>query len=248
MIYENYPDIFSPDSPIAYYKRLHIEKADKIIAVSNQTKNDILKYYNLDSDKIDVVYHGIDINQPLVYEDIKGLPELYILYVGNRYGYKNFALMIEAFSILSMQYPEIKLVLVGGNLEIAEQELLRRNHITEKVMQIAATDEQLNLLYTKALFFVYPSLYEGFGIPILEAFKNDCPVLLSNASCFPEIAGNAAVYFESKSVDSFVAEMRNLLESTSLRERLIEQGKEKLIHYSMQSCVDNTMKIYKNFI
>lgn len=245
MIYENYPDIFSPDSPIAYYKRLYIEKANKIIAVSHQTKNDILKYYKLNEDKIDVVYHGIDVKQPIIYEDIQNLPESYILYVGNRYGYKNFSLLIAAFSLLSKEYPELKLILAGGNLEIAEQELLYRNHIREKVIQIAATDEQLNLLYRKTLFFIYPSLYEGFGIPILEAFKNGCPVLLSDASCFPEIAGNAAAYFEALSLDSLISEMKKLLESTNKRKNLIEKGNEQLTFYSMESCVSNTIETYK---
>ncbi|MGJ1324204.1 glycosyltransferase family 4 protein [Sphingobacterium faecium] len=246
MIYENYPDIFSSDSPIAHHKRLHIEKADKIIAVSEKTKSDILKYYNLNEDKIEVVYHGIDLNQSLVSEDIRNLPQSYILYVGNRYGYKNFSLLIQAFSKLSIEFPELKLVLAGSSLAISEQELLYRNHITDKVIQVQATDEQLNLLYMKALFFVYPSLYEGFGLPILEAFKNGCPVLLSNASCFPEIAGDAAAYFEAGSLDSFVSEMKSLLESELLREDLVKKGKEKLLNYSIHSCIEKTIKIYKS--
>lgn len=130
--------------------------------------------------------------------------------------------------------------MAGGNLEIAEQELLYRNHIREKVIQIAATDEQLK----KALFFIYPSLY-GFGIPILEAFKNGCPVLLSDASCFPEIAGNAAAYFEALSLDSLISEMKKLLESTNKRKNLIEKGNEQLTFYSMESCVSNTIETYK---
>lgn len=248
MIYENFPDFFPSNEPTAYYKRLHIEKADRIIAVSNQTKIDILKHYDLDESKIAVVHHGIDLTIPSVYEDISDLPKDYILYVGGRYGYKNFQLLVQAFSILISKYDNVKLVVAGASLGIAEKELLLRNNLQEKVFIYSASNEQLNTLYKKALFFVYPSIYEGFGLPILEAYKNDCAVLLSNASCFPEIAGEGAAYFEPFSVDSLTEKMKILLDDIEYRDGLIKKGREKLLDYPMKNCIGNTIKVYKSLI
>lgn len=248
MIYENFAELFPPNDLIALHKRLQIQKADKIIAVSQQTKEDILKHYRISESKIDVVHHGIDLTIPSVYEDIPDLPKDYILYVGGRYGYKNFQLLVQAFSTIVNRYDNLRLVVAGSPLGVAERELLYRRNVLDKVTVIPASDEQLNTLYKKALFFVYPSIYEGFGLPILEAYKNECPVLLSNGSCFPEVAGTAAAYFETFSVESLVEQMSILLESPTERAGFIEKGKEKLSRYSIDTCVDNTIKTYQSLL
>lgn len=245
MIYENFPNLFSPNEPTAYYKRLHIERADRIIAVSNKTKEDILKHYSLDESKITVVHHGIDLKAPLSYQKIADLPKNYVLYVGGRYGYKNFELLVQAFSIVSTKYDDLKLVVAGNPFGIAEQELLLRNKLSNKVISYVASDEQLNTLYKNALFFVYPSIYEGFGISILEAYKNGCPVLLSNASCFPEVAGEAAAYFETFSVESLIHQMDLLLGSLTYRKKLVQKGNERLQDYPICYCVENTAAVYR---
>ena len=107
-----------------------------------------------------------------------------------------------------------------------------------------STDD-LGQLYRQALLFVYPSLYEGFGIPILEAYANHCPVALSNASCFPEIAGEAGAYFKPESVDSIYETISSLLDSDGERTALIQAGKERLKRYSWQKTAEQTGQVYR---
>jgi len=248
MIYENFPDLFHSSEPTAYNKRLHMERADKIIAVSHNTKADIVKFYPSLENKIEVVYHGLGNDFGLNCEDIINLPEQFVLYVGGRYGYKNFSLMIQAFANVTKEFKGLKLVVAGSPLGTAEEETLYRNGIRNKVIHISATDSQLNTLYKKAIFFIYPSTYEGFGLPILEAYKMGCPVLLSDASCFPEIARDAAAYFEVHALESLVEKMKVLLQSSFYRNSLIDLGKEKLKLYTMQACIENTVKVYQSLM
>ncbi|TYR38234.1 glycosyltransferase family 4 protein [Sphingobacterium phlebotomi] len=248
MIYEKYAGFFSPDDPTPYEKRVLIERADKIIAISHKTKEDILYYNRIDEDKIDVVYHGIDLDKAITYEENMILPAEYVLYVGSRFGYKNFPLFVEAFGYISTKKKDLKLVVVGAALGSAEKELLYRNGILDKILQMSVTDSQLNTLYKNAIMLVYPSLYEGFGLPILEAFKNGCPVLLSRASCFPEIAGDSAAFFEPTSVESLIYEMLRIIEDPFLRISLIDRGRTKLQEYNVDKCVKGTLYTYRSVI
>lgn len=246
MTYEALPHLFTAHDPLPYNKRLLVERADKIIAISENTKNDLLKYLDIDENKIDIIHHGISTEQPK-YEQIKNLPKRYILFVGTRVSYKNFYMLAEAFKILSEKDDDLSLVLAGGGeLGLAEMEYLRRTDIIEKTMQISATDGELNTLYKNAICFVYPSLYEGFGLPILEAFKNNCPVLLSNCSCFPEVAGSAARYFEQQYLDSLVEELSLIIYDESIRLKMIELGKSRLVQFPIETCVEKTIETYKS--
>ncbi|NGM64776.1 glycosyltransferase family 4 protein [Sphingobacterium sp. SGR-19] len=248
MIYEKYAGFFSPNDPTPYEKRVLIERADKIITISQKTKEDILYYNRIDENKIDVVYHGVDLDRIITYEDNMILPEEYVLYVGSRFGYKNFPLFVEAFSYLPTKKKDLKLIVVGSALGVAEKELLYRNNILDKTIQMSVTDSQLNTLYKNAIMLVYPSLYEGFGLPILEAFKNGCPVLLSQASCFPEVAGDAAAFFEPTSPESLVYEMLRIIDDTSYRNSLIGKGTAKLAMYDMAKCVKGTIDAYRSIV
>lgn len=246
MIYEAMPDYFPSNDPLPYHKRLLMEKADKIIAISEKTKIDILAYSNIKQEKIEVIHHGISFSS-LNYQAVPSLPDNYILFVGDREKYKNFHLLAEGFKILSLKYPDLKLVLAGGGpITYGDAEFLRRCNILEKTLQISASDEQLNTIYKRAICFVYPSLYEGFGLPILEAFKNECPVLLSDCSCFEEIAGNAARYFEGQSLQSLVSNLELIIEDTSIRKELARLGKEKLLDYPIDKCISKTIDVYKS--
>lgn len=245
MIYEVMPHFFPEDDPISAQKKLVAEHADKIIAISETTKKDIIKYLNIHEDKITVIPHGIDMDPP-VYEAINHLPEHYILFVGSRGGYKNFFFLAEAFKKLLATNDNLNLVLAGGGeLTVQETQFLNRLEICDKTLQISATDNQLNTLYNNAICFVFPSLYEGFGIPILEAFKNNCPVLLSNCSCFPEIAGDAALYFDHESLPSLIGKIQLLITDNLIRQRLVNDAKIKLQAYTMERCINATIDVYK---
>ncbi|MBE9602486.1 glycosyltransferase family 1 protein [Pedobacter sp. MC2016-24] len=246
MTYERLPEYFWANDPLTYQKRINIEKADRIIAISETTKNDLLELSNVSEDKISVIYHGIDIDTPLVFQNIKSLPDQYILFVGDRSGYKNFYLFIEAFKEINFRFPEIKLVLSGGGtLGIADQELLIRNKLTNSVSHVQVTDEELNFLYQNAVLFVYPSLYEGFGLPILEAFKARCPVLLSDIDCFKEVAGDAAVFFSKHSKEDLIHQITSVLMHSNIRKELISKGAERIKLFPLADCIQHTLNLYK---
>lgn len=244
MTYEALPHLFPANDPTPYNKRLVMEKAEKLIAISEKTKADILKFTNIPEQKIEVIHHGIDLTPP-VYDEIDGLPNEYILYVGGRWSYKNFFLLIDAFEQIGKKHPNLFLVLAGGgDMAYGDSEYLHRKKLQHRVKHVNPTDAQLNTLYKKAKCFVYPSSYEGFGFPILEAFSNGCPALLSNIDCFKEIAGKGANYFEQGSMESLVAEINKIIESKAVAETLIASGKLKLLTYNIENCVSKTLDVY----
>jgi glycosyltransferase involved in cell wall biosynthesis len=245
MTYEEMPEYFPNNDPLPTEKRLLANRADKIIAISETTKTDIIKHLQIDENKIHVIPHGIDHTAP-AYEEVENLPENYLLFVGSRSGYKNFFMLARAFKQLNEKHKDLVLMLAGGGpLESGDAEFLIRNGIFDKTRQISATDAQLNTLYKKAICFVFPSRYEGFGFPILEAFKNNCPVLLSNCSCFPEIAGDAALYFDVNAIDDLIRQLMVLINNEAIRNTLIEQGQAKLQNYTLAKCTAATINLYK---
>ena len=246
MTYERLPEYFWVMDPLTTQKRLSVERADKIIAISETTKKDLLKYIDTDESKIEVIYHGIDIQTPLVFEEVTQLPQNYLLFVGDRSGYKNFYLLLDTFEKFSKTNPDIHLVLIGGgNLVGADVEIINRLKLKSKVHHYNVSDEQLNFLYSKAILFIYPSLYEGFGLPILEAFKAKCPILLSDTECFKEIAQDGAGYFSSYSPDDLLSKIEQLVNSKSEREKLIEKGNNRLLDFPLEKSVKETLAVYK---
>lgn len=248
MTYEALPHYFSSTDALPFQKRLLMEKADRIIAISETTKKDILMYSNIKEEKVVVIHHGIE-NSQSEYEIVENLPEKYILFVGARWSYKNFYLLANAFKAIASKYPDLRLVLAGGGpLTFGDSEFLIRNNILEKTIQISATDKQLNTLYKNALCFIYPSLYEGFGLPILEAFKNGCPTLLSDCSCFREVAGDAAIYFDHLSLTALTSEIENLLDNKQLTTQLIAKGQARLNKFPIEKCISKTIDLYKTIV
>nr|WP_162988719.1 glycosyltransferase family 1 protein [Pedobacter schmidteae] len=245
MIHERFPEFFPADDPIAAQKKILAEAADRIIAISETTKLDIINYLGISPDKIKVIAHGIDEHE-LIYGPVEGIPERYLLFVGSRGGYKNFLILVKAFAELSKADQSLQLVISGGGQFTPEEvELLTENGILERTFHLNATDAQLNTLYAQAACFVFPSIYEGFGIPILEAFKNNCPVVLSNCSCFPEIAGEAALYFDPESTQALVSAVTLIQKDTLLKTKLVAAGQLKLKDYTLEKCIFSTIKLYK---
>lgn len=249
MTYERLPEYFWAHDALTYEKRLNVERADQIIAISHTTKNDLLKYLDVDPGKIKVIYHGIDLDAPLVVSTVPNLPEQYLLFVGDRSGYKNFYLFINAFKQLTTTYPDLKVVLTGGGgLGIADLECLKRLKLQDKVSHVNVTDEELNYLYQKALVFVYPSLHEGFGLPILEAFKANCPMVLSDTECFREVAAEAAVYFSPREQDHLVEVLDTTISDASLRAALVAKGTKRLQDFPLDASVKQTLDVYRSLL
>lgn len=246
MTHERLPEYFWAMNPLTHQKRLSIERADKIIAISQATKNDILRYSNADPKKIEVIYHGIDICSPLKLKTVAGIPDNYLLFVGDRSGYKNFYIFIKAFKELSVKYPELEVILTGGGpLGIADLELFYRLGLQSRIRHLQVTDDELNFLYQKASVFVYPSLNEGFGLPILEAGKAGCPMVLSDIDCFREIAQDSALFFDPFDVQALINAIESILTDSSLRLDLIAKSAKRLECFPIEKSVKETLDLYR---
>ncbi|MCR4791487.1 MAG: glycosyltransferase family 4 protein [Lachnospiraceae bacterium] len=241
-----YPDM---DNASMGRRRGIIKNADAVIAISENTKRDLLEMYpEIDSDKVFVVYHGIDVNGSKNCTPVS-VNGPYLLFVGKRDYYKNGDRYIQCIGELAKEYPNLSFVFVGGGAFTHDEKILINDlEIKNRTVQINANDEELNYLYHNALCFVFPSLYEGFGIPILEAFSCGCPVALSNCSCFPEIAGDAAAYFDGESVPDMLKVLEDIIDDEIYRDKLISLGSEKVKEYTLEKMVTNTMKVYESVI
>jgi glycosyltransferase involved in cell wall biosynthesis len=225
-----------------------VKSAEKIIVVSNNTKKDIMKYWNIPEEKISVIYHGIDRKCPIEnYNNIIiGYP--YILFVGQRHAYKNFKNAALAFSILSKKYPDLKLVCTGPVCKKSEFEFLKSIEIFDKTIFFQASEDEMDSLYHYAEMMIFPSYYEGFGMPLLEAMIHQCPVICSDRSCFPEIAGNAALYFDPDNIDSIFDCMENVLMSGDTKIRLKHNGFERCKLFSWDKCAEQHLALYKSLL
>ena len=243
MTHERFPQYF-PCDPTPGYKKLLASKAARIIAISQCTKRDIMEFLGVEEERIDVIYHGID-PQPLSEGRPDGLPDSYILYVGERRGYKDFKTTVEAFAMLAEGDADLRLVLTGRPLRRDEKELFARHGVDRRVTLMSdISDTTLAQLYRHARLFVYPSLYEGFGIPILEAFAQRCPVVLSRASCFPEVAADAAEYFAPGSAADMASAMRRVLNDEAHSHELAEKGAARLPLFTWDETARRTEDTY----
>ena len=226
------------------HKSKIIRAADRIIAISECTKRDLLYYYpEINPENIDVIYHGTSM-QPDAHHGKGILPdEKYILYVGGRGNRKNFFSFVKAMNFILKRDKDLKILCVGGGgFNKKELELMGDNF--SKFEQVNLNDNELADAYFNAQCFVFPSEYEGFGIPILEAFANNCPVVLSNASCFPEIASNAGEYFNPYDYQDMAEKIYNVINNNSLRNNLISKGRERLKNFSWDKTARETLECY----
>jgi glycosyltransferase involved in cell wall biosynthesis len=242
MIHELFPDYFAGDDT-SQNKKVLINKANKIIVVSETTKNDLLKFYPDVENKIKVVYHGF--SGKIITELISKAN--YLLFTGSREGYKNFDLFINAVAPLLKEY-DLKLICTGHSFNKKEAALFEHFDISNRVICRLVSDEELISLYAKALAFVFPSLYEGFGIPVLEAFAAGCPAILSNTSSLPEIGGHGAVYFDPNSADDMRTVIEKVITSETLQKELIKNGKEQVKKFSWEKCANETMDVYETAV
>lgn len=234
-------------------KRRMILKADFIIAISENTKKDLLEFYpQLKEEKIKVIYHGynrIDSNEVIEGSNKKLFLEKYVLFVGTRITYKNFINFLRSASLLCKEDKELKILCVGGGkFNDSEIQKINELELTDRIYQKYLNDKELELAYRNAQCFVFPSLYEGFGIPILEAFSNKCPVVLSNASCFPEIAMDAALYFDGNDVDNMASTISKVIYDNKLKEVLINKGIKRLKDFSWEETAKDTIEVYNKVL
>lgn len=248
-VHDLMPEIFGwyKGDPQIKNKPILCERAAAIVTVSENTKKDLCNIYHIPPEKVHVVYHGyIQENDSIIKEDIIGCP--YFLYVGRRSGYKNWERTVKDFAIFRSNHPEVKMVFTGNHFTKREQQIIADLNLTGAVNSFFATEEQLACLYSHAIAFVFPSLYEGFGMPILEAFSNGCPALLNNKSCFPEIGGNAAIYFDSTEEHSDLPIKMEDVYSMTKEERSAQKDlmKKQLTNFSWNKSASILLDIYKS--
>ncbi|WNC71196.1 glycosyltransferase family 1 protein [Thalassotalea psychrophila] len=249
MIHEIYPSSFLANDPTAKYKRNAINRADHIIAASENTKKDLINIAGVTENKISVVHHGVS---PIPGE-AKTVPEAFdgsfLLYVGLRQGYKNFENLIKAYASSPNLKSDFTIVTFGGGaFSKGELNLFKQLKIPHNcIINMQGNDQQLKYLYTKAAAFVYPSLYEGFGMPPLEAMCYNCPVISSNSSSIPEVVGNAAYFFNPLDIEDLVYAIQQVVYSDQIRENLIKRGQQQRELFSWQRCASQTLDVYNRF-
>jgi len=246
LIPEQDPEKWSEDW-IRSRKQL-FEPASHIIAVSQNTKNELLHYYpEITETKVTVIHHGYS-ETIMTHGELENKYGDYILFVGIREGYKNFDRFIEAVAPILLANKKLKLICTASKLTKSEHDLLIKLGIHKKVIAKKVDDYTLKALYKHAIVFVFPSLIEGFGIPILEAWGNGCPIALSNTSCFPEIAGDAAIYFDPTDVNSIKNVILQVIENIDFRKELINKGNERLKLFTWEIAAKKIEQVYRNVL
>lgn len=235
-----------------------IKNSDKIIAVSQSTKKDILHFYpGIKEEKIKVIYHGFDpdlFQRKFSEETEKEILDRYtlsnvqyVLYVGALQPRKNLEQLIEAFEMVRKEKHRLKLVLAGGKAWMWK-EIVKRVNKSEFRNDIIITGtisfEEIAVLYQNAEVFVFPSLYEGFGIPILEAMASGTPVICNQNSSLHEVAGDAALYYKGTSGE-LVFKVKEVLESKFIRDNLVRKGAEQIKKFSWDKCAKETLEFIK---
>lgn len=246
MIPELYPQYFDAENyDQVLLKRKLVPLASAIITVSENTKKDIIRILGVKAEKVHVVYHGSEHIQTFYDEPHSYTP--YLLYVGKRNIYKNFDKFVEKVSPVLKNHPKLRVICAGTSFSQDEKKQMSKFDVNDKfIHREVANDEEMSSLYHNAKAFIYPSDYEGFGIPILEAYAAGCPVMLNNASCFPEIAGDAAVYF---TLDNLTRQIEEVLQFTQQeRDDLIFRQRLRLELYSWNNSARQVKSIYQSVL
>ncbi|MDP3393590.1 glycosyltransferase family 1 protein [Sediminibacterium sp.] len=226
----------------------HISQADKIIAVSENTRNDLIELCGVDPNKIETIYHGNSFNLNIDrFTQPKLIEQPYLLYTGKRYAYKNFDRFLQSLIPIMKANPDLWLVCAGGGaFKKAELNQLNKLQLNHRVIyQPIHNNEQLASLYNHAQCLVYPSLYEGFGLPIIEAFACGCPVITSMGSSTGEIAGDAAVLINPNNTDEMTQKMNELLYNESLQNQLVQLGHNRAHLFNWDKTANQTLKLYQ---
>lgn len=254
MIHEKFAAEFSAKDFTSRKKRLTVARADHIICISNSTKNDLCALFDIPEYKVSVVHHGFERFEQRPDEIppqlVDHVARPFLLYVGSRGGYKNFAGMLRAVAAR----PALKsafdvLAFGGGAFNVTEQALITTlGFAPQSVQQVGGGDVLLGSLYAKARAFVYPSVYEGFGLPPLEAMAHDCPVVTSNSSSMPEVVGNAGAYFDPLDIEAQAEAICSVVFDEQRRSELIALGQQRLFLFSWERCALETQTVYQKVL
>jgi len=232
-----------------------VKKSKKIITISKHAKEDIKQQFKIKEDKIIVIYEGVSniLKQDIQYDKKSilryNINNPFILYVGNAYPHKNLEGLINVFEKIKQTNNSLLLVLVGKEdyfYKQIKEKAKKSKYSKDIIFPGFVPDKDLINFFKLALVYVFPSFYEGFGLPPLEAMQNGCPVVSSNKTCLPEILGNAVEYFNPENKNEMIEKINKLINNINLRKQLINNGYERVKKYDWNKCIKETLKIYYN--
>jgi glycosyltransferase involved in cell wall biosynthesis len=245
MIHELFPDLMADQNSIDR-KASAIRRADRIICISESTKRDLLKFCPEVEDRASVILLGFDEQSSSSALPISRPVRPFLLHVGPRSAYKNFSSLLNAYAQSARLQADFDLVCIGGGKWTpSETNTILKHRLNANVHQFDASDEELQCWYRCADLFIYPSLYEGFGIPPLEAMAANCPVVAVKASSIPEVCGPAAMLAEEGSADALNFAIESVVYSPTLRDQLRAAGQARLKHFSWDRTSLETATIYR---
>jgi len=253
LAFKFFPDHFPKKDlrRLNFFTDYAVKNADKIIAISNSTKNDILNLYpKTKEEKIKVIYHGYDksLFKPYVSKlEVQKVNSKFILFVGTIQPRKNIKILLEAFAILKQEekYKLLKLVIAGSSGWLSENIIEKIKKTPDVIMTGKFETKNLPALLAGAEVFVLPSLYEGFGLPIIEAMACGTPVVAADNSSISEIAGDSALLFNPKNADNLAKILHDILENEKLRNDLRKKGLERVKNFSWEKCARETLEWLK---
>jgi glycosyltransferase involved in cell wall biosynthesis len=264
--YVHYPYLFTKKDlyQLKSWTAYSVKGASRVITISQSSRNDIINYYKLPEEKVNVVYPGIKQGSgfrdgSLNMENIRNKYNIlgrYILFVGTIQPRKNITSLIQAFAKISkldsqrskIEGGDLNLVIVGKKGWLYEETMdAPKKFGVEKEVRFLdfVNDEDLPSLYKHAECFVLPSLYEGFGLPVLEAMKYGCPVVTSNVSSLPEAGGDAALYFDPEDIEDIAKTLQKVVNDQDLRSEMIKKGHAQVDRFSWKKAAGETLEILK---
>jgi glycosyltransferase involved in cell wall biosynthesis len=246
MIHELFSETVDPNGGAIAEKKRAIMAAQVIICISHNTKRDLLERYDIPEESVYVTHLASDMDASTSH-GAEAVPERpYFLYVGSRWAYKNFDGLVSAFRQVLSDCPDTALCVVGPPFTEVENRLLTEQKVAHRIEHYGQVgDSHLAKLYRCSVGFVYPSLYEGFGIPPLEAMACGTVAIAANASSLPEVIGDAGILFDPRSDTDLAEAMLLLLSSPSQRDRYIKMGKLRSQKFNWDKTTEQTVKVYQ---
>ncbi len=248
MIHELYPEHYLDDHTVREKEQI-IRRADHLIAISHSTKKDLVEIYGIAPSKIDVVHLGTAFSPATCPPASLQLPDKFFLHVGHRGGYKNAYFLLRALREIIQSTPGLHVIFAGGgHFTKNEAQLIDILGLSDRVHYHEASTPSLVSLYQRALALLCPSLYEGFGLPVTEAFNCGCPVISSRTPALAEVAGDAALYFDAKNIVSIQETFTRALRDPDLLPSLREKGKLRAKEFSPLKCARETAAVYTRIL
>jgi glycosyltransferase involved in cell wall biosynthesis len=249
MTHEKFPGHFLARDRTSEAKRAAVLRADRVICISANTQRDLIDILGVAPEKTVVIHLGFTLTNQTASAVSPINIRPFLLYVGPRGGYKNFDALLGAYASSEALRNNFSLIAFGGGrFSAEEEECIRALSLADCVRQMSGDDALLSMLYRQAAAFVYPSLYEGFGIPPLEAMGFDCPVICSNTSSIPEVVGDAARLCDPEDIDAMRTAIEAVVGSHDLRDDLVRRGRERIKHFSWDRTAMETMNVYRELL